>query len=347
MAHGVTPGVARRRARAHAGGEGRVHRLADLLRHERRRRGLRGGLPRGRRAARRRPGVGPALRLPPRPAAVGADARRRRDDHLDAQDRRLAHAVGDAARRGATGRIDADAGRAHGAARALDLAVRAADGLARRRAAPARDARRGAADGTIEASRRAREAIAAVEGAARDRRRVRRAPRRRGLGPAADRHRRPRDRLHGLRGRDRAAPPLRHPRRAGHARDDGADPRPRRARGRARALRARLRADRRAGSSARASSRRSCAARAGSRTRSSCRRARRSSATPTPSPSTTRRAACRPSRSPATRPASRRCCPGERITAELVAYLRELRDAGARLHGASDPSFETICVLRA
>jgi lysine decarboxylase len=38
--------------------------------------------------------------------------------------------------------------------------------------------------------------------------------------------------------------------------------------------------------------------------------------------------------------------PGERITAELVAYLRELRDAGARLHGASDPSFETICVLR-
>ena len=39
--------------------------------------------------------------------------------------------------------------------------------------------------------------------------------------------------------------------------------------------------------------------------------------------------------------------PGERITAELVAYLRELRDAGARLHGASDPSFDTICVLRA
>ena len=37
---------------------------------------------------------------------------------------------------------------------------------------------------------------------------------------------------------------LRHPRRAGHARDDGADPRPRRAGRRARALRARLRADR-------------------------------------------------------------------------------------------------------
>jgi lysine decarboxylase len=38
--------------------------------------------------------------------------------------------------------------------------------------------------------------------------------------------------------------------------------------------------------------------------------------------------------------------PGERITAELIAYLHELRDAGARLHGASDPAFETICVLR-
>jgi lysine decarboxylase len=39
--------------------------------------------------------------------------------------------------------------------------------------------------------------------------------------------------------------------------------------------------------------------------------------------------------------------PGERITAELVAYLRELRGAGARLHGASDPEFATINVLRA
>jgi arginine decarboxylase len=38
--------------------------------------------------------------------------------------------------------------------------------------------------------------------------------------------------------------------------------------------------------------------------------------------------------------------PGERITTEAVAYLRELRDAGARLHGASDAAFETIFVLR-
>jgi arginine decarboxylase len=37
--------------------------------------------------------------------------------------------------------------------------------------------------------------------------------------------------------------------------------------------------------------------------------------------------------------------PGERISAETVAYLRELAASGARLHGASDPSFETINVL--
>lgn len=38
--------------------------------------------------------------------------------------------------------------------------------------------------------------------------------------------------------------------------------------------------------------------------------------------------------------------PGERITAETVAYLRELTAAGARLHGASDPAFRTVNVLR-
>ena len=37
--------------------------------------------------------------------------------------------------------------------------------------------------------------------------------------------------------------------------------------------------------------------------------------------------------------------PGERITQEAVDYLRELTSAGARLHGASDPAFRTICVL--
>jgi arginine/lysine/ornithine decarboxylase len=38
--------------------------------------------------------------------------------------------------------------------------------------------------------------------------------------------------------------------------------------------------------------------------------------------------------------------PGERISAETVAYLRELVASGARLHGASDPGFQTINVLR-
>jgi arginine decarboxylase len=38
--------------------------------------------------------------------------------------------------------------------------------------------------------------------------------------------------------------------------------------------------------------------------------------------------------------------PGERITAEVVEYLRALAGAGARLHGASDPAFRTITVLR-
>ncbi|HET9719369.1 MAG TPA: aminotransferase class I/II-fold pyridoxal phosphate-dependent enzyme [Solirubrobacteraceae bacterium] len=37
--------------------------------------------------------------------------------------------------------------------------------------------------------------------------------------------------------------------------------------------------------------------------------------------------------------------PGERVTAEVVAYLRALTSAGARLHGAADPSFRTVRVL--
>lgn len=38
--------------------------------------------------------------------------------------------------------------------------------------------------------------------------------------------------------------------------------------------------------------------------------------------------------------------PGERISAETIAYLRELAASGARLHGASDPSLATINVVR-
>ena len=52
-----------------------------------------------------------------------------------------------------------------------------------------------------------------------------------------------------------------------------------------------------------------------------------------------------PSRSPATRPGIPALLPGERITAEIVDYLRELVDAGARLHGAADPTFQTIHVV--
>jgi arginine decarboxylase len=37
--------------------------------------------------------------------------------------------------------------------------------------------------------------------------------------------------------------------------------------------------------------------------------------------------------------------PGERITADVVSYLRKLTKAGARLHGAADPSFATVRVL--
>jgi arginine/lysine/ornithine decarboxylase len=37
--------------------------------------------------------------------------------------------------------------------------------------------------------------------------------------------------------------------------------------------------------------------------------------------------------------------PGERVTVEVVDYLRELNAAGARLHGAADPSFATVRVL--
>jgi lysine decarboxylase len=37
--------------------------------------------------------------------------------------------------------------------------------------------------------------------------------------------------------------------------------------------------------------------------------------------------------------------PGERVTAEVIAYLRALTSAGARLHGAADPTFTTVRVL--
>ena len=37
--------------------------------------------------------------------------------------------------------------------------------------------------------------------------------------------------------------------------------------------------------------------------------------------------------------------PGERITDDVISYLRSLNSVGARLHGASDADFQTIRVL--
>ena len=62
--------------------------------------------------------------------------------------------------------------------------------------------------------------------------------------------------------------------------------------------------------------------------------------------STTRSAASRASRSPRIRRASRRCCRASGSPPRRSTYLRELAASGARLHGASDPAFNTINVLR-
>ena len=37
--------------------------------------------------------------------------------------------------------------------------------------------------------------------------------------------------------------------------------------------------------------------------------------------------------------------PGERITQDVVDYLRDILAAGSRLHGAADPALNTIYVL--
>ena len=68
----------------------------------------------------------------------------------------------------------------------------------------------------------------------------------------------------------------------------------------------------------------------------------------------------RPRRSPADQAAGRISCesiaayppgipgvlPGELITAALLDDLRRVVDEGARLHGAADPTLETIRVLK-
>ena len=77
------------------------------------------------------------------PSALHAGRRRRA--HLDAQDRRLAHAVGDAARRADAGGSTRGRSRAWCGSRARTSPSALLHGLARRRAAPARRPRPGAA----------------------------------------------------------------------------------------------------------------------------------------------------------------------------------------------------------
>ena len=344
ITHCVTPAALEAALRRRARRAGRVHRLADLLRHGRRRRRLRGGRARGRRAARRRPVVGPALRLQRRAAADRAVAGRRRDAHEHAQDRGLADPERDAARRPQRPRRRGRGG-ARAAAAALDQPVVAAARVARRRAPPARAARRAAAARDARGDRgRAREARDDPRHRA-GRLGARRPDGRGRLRPAADRARRARHRPHRLRDRRRAAPLLRRPRRAA----DAGDGRVRR--------RARRHGGRRCGAWRATSTRSSSGCPSPARPRRSsrpprrwatrwrCRRARRSSA--------------RPSRCAVDAAAGRISCesiasyppgvpallPGERISAETVAYLRELAASGARLHGASDPEFQTINVL--
>ena len=299
--------------------------------------GLRRGRAPRRRAARRRPVVGPALRLQRDAAADRAVAGRRRDAHEHAQDRRLADAERDAARRPQRPRRRRRRG-ARAAAAALDQPVVAAARVARRRAPPARAARRAAAARDARGDRgRAREARDDPG---------HRARRRGAVGRM------------GVAGYDplRIVLDVRGTGRTGYEIAD--------------ALRRSydvhvelpMQATRRVRRRPRRVARPRCGAWRATSTRSSsgsrepgatapivppaaslrqrgraCRRARRSSA--------------RPSRCAVDDAVGRISCesiasyppgvpallPGERISAETVAYLRELADSGARLHGASDP----------
>ena len=266
-----------------------------------------------RRAARRRPVVGPALRLPPRPAAARAARRaptpcspRRTRSSARSRSRAMLHVA-------PTGRIDPDAVARARAAGALDVAVVAADGLAgRARAASSRVHGEALLHETLAASRprRARRSTT-IAGCRVVGDELVGPPGRRRLGPAADRHRRARHRLHRLRGRRRAARDLRRrtsswrrTRRSCSCSGIGAA-----AARRCERFAGRRRRDRRADRARRARPRRSCA-----RPGALEQRGRRRAARGVPrrrrgrSRSTTRSAASRPSRSPATRRASRRCC---------------------------------------
>ena len=336
MAHGVDAGRAARRAGRDAADAPRgVHRLADLLRDGGRRRGLRRGRPRRGRAARRRPVVGPALRLPPgrcRRAALAQGA----DAVLTST-----HKIAGSLTQSAMLHVGHDRPHRRGARRAARSASCAR--RRRRRCCWPRSTAR-AASSPCTASRcctrrwpaieRAREKLATIAGHALVDGELRRPPGRRRLGPAADRARRPRDRPHRLRGRRRAARRLRRPARARDAGDDRLrrSASPSRARD-ARAPGGRRRRDRQAH---RARGRRDALVRApgdARATRWRSRRATRSSgeAEVVAVDDAVGRVSCEsiagyPPGIPA-------LLPGERITAETVAYLRELvasRRAAAR-----------------
>ena len=272
-------------------------------------------------------------------AADRALAGRRRDAHEHAQDRRLADAERDAARRRTARPRRRRRGRPRAAAAALDQPVVAAARLARRRPPPARAARRAAAARDARGDRgRAREAR--DDPRHRARRRVgssggwaSRATTRcgssldvRGTGRTgyeiADALRRSYD-VHlelpmqatvvfvvglGESATDAAAAGGRHRRdRQAASREPGATPR------------------------------RSCRRPPRCATRSPSRRARRSSARPSRSRSTTPSAGSRASRSPATRRACRRCCRASASRPRPSPTCASSRQGGARLHGASDP----------
>ena len=235
MAHGVTPDALREHAGAATpDARGGVHRLPDLLRHGRRRRRLRGGAPkhRGGVAARSSTSRGARTSASMRPAAeraVGSGADVDADER--AQDRRLADAdamlhVG----RHRPRRSQRDL--AH-AVRidALDHALVAADGLARRRAPAARGARRGRCPGrrSTPLAHRRRESSARWTASSSSTRRSSVARASRTCDPLGSSSTSAARAPPGTDALGRAAPELRHPGRARHAGHDRARARDRRA----------------------------------------------------------------------------------------------------------------------
>ena len=281
-------------------------------------------------------------------AAERAARRRRRDAHVGAQDRRLAHPVRAAARlaapAGSTPTRVARTLRLMRSTSPSSLLMLSLDG-ARRQLVLHGEALLSEHDRRLAPHRRGDRPDPRLP---RRRRRGDRPARRRRTRPAADRDRRARHRRDRLRDGRRAALELRHPGRARHAGDDRARARHRRAAARARALHPRPDLDRRRTWSARARSRRS---RSPPGTFENevvdARRARRSSA---PSEvvavddSVGRVSAEAIAGYPPGIPV---LLPGERITDDVIEYLRSLKAVGARLHGASDPDFQTICVMPA